>query len=1047
MQIPEKPLVIAADSSDEALAFAVEILRAISDGGGSAAERAIVVNEPSALRGLAYGIYDIIALVKSEKVEKHLGLFPRERHTIITRHKGSMLGEPDISLGTVPAPYFQTTLTRMGYSQNEASSLSRKTGNSVTILRRHESIVEEIKHPPWSIGNDDKLRQLIPLILIGAWSTGSKSDLQAIQALTVGSFEDPESTVIEFLKFSDPPVWKVGNQQGMVSKLDALYIVASLVTTAHLESFFREAKKIISRSSSHFQQSLCETLLILASHGNKLFRYRLGIDVEQKVNRIIQDLLTPISAEVWNSLRGSLPLLVEAAPDILLEVLERDLGEDKPTVWTLFQPTTSVLFNGCPRTELLWALEGLAWDPEHLSRVVSILAELSSIELNNNVQNKPINSLKSIFQSWLPQTAANVEQRKRAISSIVESHPETAWQICVEQFRFDFRTGNYNYRPRFRNEAVGLSDGVCDDEIQDFTGHVLDIALDWETHDVRTLCTLVESIKFLQEPDQVRIWRLIGYWCRTNPEDTDKVALRETIKHCALSRHSQSLDISEHSRAKAQEAYEKLEPDDLILRHQCLFASDAIHLLAYELEDHEIGSQTAKRHLQSLRVQALEEIWLSHRLLGILDLLACPVDAYDIGYSLKAIVSEVLDVVVIELINHEGPVEAKRLDDCLVGLLATQEQKVLELLFEDAVSSYSSRKAGEEVLVRILCCSPFRKSTWDWVHKAGDPVRRRYWREVNPRCITDVVSELEIAIDELLDAGRPRVALYVTRPYTKLIKLIGSSQLIQILRNVTKGATDRLDHYHLSSPNVFALSVRTILSELSCREGVSRQELAWLELPYISVLRSSFGIPNLEREIAASPNLFIQALVTVFPREDGCEDSEDWSKFKDDRESNVRDMQSLLRGVKATPGLETDGKIDGIKLMNWVKEARRLSEKFGRLVVGDIQIGRLLSNSPADVDGKWPCDVVRDVLEATNSIHIETGMCEGVLTPLGVVVEYRGKGGDHDRALAEKYRKWQNQVSSRHSFTRSMLGKIAETYERRARTQDMHEEVNSRVGN
>ena len=54
--------------------------------------------------------------------------------------------------------------------------------------------------------------------------------------------------------------------------------------------------------------------------------------------------------------------------------------------------------------DFLWALESLAWSPDLLSRVTSILAKLASLDPNpkSKFQNRPANSLRQIFLCLRP---------------------------------------------------------------------------------------------------------------------------------------------------------------------------------------------------------------------------------------------------------------------------------------------------------------------------------------------------------------------------------------------------------------------------------------------------------------------------------------------------------------------------------------------------------------------------------------------------------------------------------------------------------------------
>ena len=62
--------------------------------------------------------------------------------------------------------------------------------------------------------------------------------------------------------------------------------------------------------------------------------------------------------QTWATLSGSLAELAEAAPEALLDVVERDLAADPSPFEDLFPQKGDALFGGTPHTGLLWALSG-----------------------------------------------------------------------------------------------------------------------------------------------------------------------------------------------------------------------------------------------------------------------------------------------------------------------------------------------------------------------------------------------------------------------------------------------------------------------------------------------------------------------------------------------------------------------------------------------------------------------------------------------------------------------------------------------------------------
>ena len=245
----------------------------------------------------------------------------------------------------------------------------------------------------------------------------------------------------------DCPVWQVDHYCGVVSKIDALFALAPSMTRTHVTDFLELAEYVLSESdpslelpleergmasfygkerehSAALRTGVCETLVLLAVHGNSLFQI-LGIDVEDLVSDLVRRLITPFTNENILSHDGDLPNYAEAAPEAFLTLLEEDLKRPDPVLRTLLRKVDpGIVFDSPSRTGLLWALERLAWSPKLLMRVVLVLADLSRTKIDDNWVNKPIHSLEAIFRSWIPQTAAALNERIKALEVLCKRLPD-----------------------------------------------------------------------------------------------------------------------------------------------------------------------------------------------------------------------------------------------------------------------------------------------------------------------------------------------------------------------------------------------------------------------------------------------------------------------------------------------------------------------------------------------------------------------------------------------------------------------------------------------
>jgi len=227
--------------------------------------------------------------------------------------------------------------------------------------------------------------------------------------------------------------------------------------------------------------------------------------------------------------------------------------------------------------------------------------------------------------------------------------------------------------------------------------------------------------------------------------------------------------------------------------------------------------------------------------------------------------------------------------------------------------------------------------------------------------------------------------------------------------------------------------------------GVSEAELARLEFMYLGVLeRSEYGIPNLERELAKSPSLFVEALAFIYRRDDGGEDPPEWRKpDKEVASSLATQAYQLLQNAKRIPGTQDDGMIDAQKLKDWIVEVLTISEKFGRLVVGEHAIGHLLAKSKLGADGIWPSEPIREVLEEVGTKEIAVGMSIGLYNSRGA--HWRGPGGDQERELAARYRGWSKTLTINSPFTSRLLEEIAKSYDRDAEWHDTDANIRKRL--
>jgi hypothetical protein len=137
------------------------------------------------------------------------------------------------------------------------------------------------------------------------------------------------------------------------------------------------------------------------------------------------------------------------------------------------------------------------------------------------------------------------------------------------------------------------------------------------------------------------------------------------------------------------------------------------------------------------------------------------------------------------------------------------------------------------------------------------------------------------------------------------------------------------------------------------------------------------------------------------------------------------------------PGLNDDKTVDNHLLRKWVTASRRMLKEADRTSIGDECIGEVLSGSPNGVDGIWPAEPIRQLMEDLKSDSLDRGLAIGKQNSRGVVSRGVFDGGRQEDGLANQYDTWSKQVMTRWPITGRLLREMARSYRIWARHEDM----------
>ncbi len=981
----------------------------------------------------------LLAVAGNAEVERCLAPWRKTWCCVAIEHSnavGLIDQQRDVELGLVTPAEFAKALAAMNISGARVDQLALDTARSPTILRRRLSTTPEVQRADWTLSSENLDAAVAPA-LVGAWNAGSEADRHAVCRVAGTGHEQVEAAVLRLLNLDDAPVWSIGQYRGVCSRVDALFSVAPVVTQENLDDFFAVAESVLSERdpaldlppedrwmaavhqkvrvhSEALRNGVRDTLILLAEYGERLFDHRLGSDTEQRVATLVQRLLAPLTLETLLSHKTDLRGYAEAAPDGFLDLLEEDLATDNPAVFEFLKPLgCDEIRQDCPRTDLLWALECLAWFPGLLPRIASVLAHLSEQKISDRNMNTPIASLFSLFRSWMPQTVAPLDERLETIKQIVKYRPRVGWRLCVGLVprRHDWLVPNPV--PKWRGDKSSAGDGALRRDAFRAVEAAREMLLNWTPQDERTLADLVGHLESFSESAQTRIWDLINEWTVSASDDA-KTVLQDRIR-----KHYPALDGE-----RASGTLKRLTPTDSVPRNLWLFAS----------KDPEIGQTTGgfdysqlDNRIRSLRIAGLREILDDQGSTGLLRLVATCEAPRLVGYLLGSILdaTEVKDFS-DHLLAHRGTTGDPYLE-CLTGLLSTADPGTCKELVQ------GQRDAGDDsTRLDLLLSMPFRGETWRLLDEEDEQFGKSYWQQVEASRHAESPDELRELIDRLIEAERPAVAFGAVN---RRVPDIGTQRLLRLLWAIVRHEAEAL-------PNNYSLG--QTLQQLERRADVKVSELAEIEFAFFLLLRySEHGCPNLQRRLLEAPSLFTQLVALAFSPKNDEEDRSPWRVEDPGQRAAVgTGAYEVLTEIQVLPG-SRDGEVNLDELKTWLTDARSQCADLDRGAIADCMIGEWLARASAKDGVARPRMEVAEAIEWIASDDIDTGFRTGAYNARGVTMSFE-LGGDQERAMAQTYQRLAADMVE-YPRMRRILERIARSFEDEAKRLDRSGKIANRL--
>jgi transcriptional regulator with XRE-family HTH domain len=934
-----------------------------------------------------------------------------------------------------PSRYeLEEALRKSGFDREHAKRASLAAGGSLSVLKRHLSMIPSAQLPSWC--RSPELADFLPILLIGAWDDANEADRNSLSQLSNRPYGELRNVATRLTLTEDPPLTRNDTRWRLVSPEDSWCLAGEGITAELLRTFEKIAIEVLRqqnrslsqstnkrvdaytgetrglRASALLRRGIAETTAILGSDFGPLAKLR---GTEEHAATIVRAVLQSATWRSWDALGDVLPLLAEAAPTVFLDAISIDLKRKRPELATLLADDgDNALLSRCKHAGLLWALEAIAWSSDLFPRTCTLLAGLDAVDKGGTWGNRPVASLREILLPWYPQTAAGVEKRIAVLKSLADQTPAVAWKLLFAMMPQGLSHADLTHRPIWRDWTSTWREGTSDADYWKQVNAAAELIVRLVGNDPKRWSKVLDELHLVPEPYRNQ---LIGRLRNLPVDQIDADERRRFAEHLrkTIQRHH---DLAEANWALPTESIDALEqtwthllPVGIREQHAWLFVPWP------KLEGFRDKRKEMEEEIDRLRADALREIIDQDGFNGVLKLADIVESPGHVGATLAKLDYVLDDQILPGLLRSSNDKHA-----LLAGEYTRKRISCagLDWMGKLSLDKWSARDAG--VFLSLVGVGP---QTWDFAASLGEEVSREYWKTVEYWKSVPIPSrsplnrqQIEFACQKLMEADRPESAIGILSGVTY--------DEVTASPSIVMDALAAYQNWRQSNPDARCDddTLRTI-----------QRLFEWLQKnPQSSGDEQTQRLGQLEWEFLWLLDGFAQLIAEIGGSND---ERESGTKLAETRR-NASDLYRLLMNWNYIPGSQSDGSIDEEQLLRWLESARSLCRDSGHLEIADSQIGEMLARwpQPQNEDTMWPCEEICDAIEEADSDNLDRGFQIGVLNSRGVTTRSPLDGGDLERKEAAKYRGWAKRCDIDWPRTAASLRSVESSYQFQAERED-----------
>lgn len=986
----------------------------------------------SALREKHILIADTALDLSGANGTKLIQIAKRAGHAVI--FGGEAGGIPDPASAPLPSLFthqLKDELEKAGYGEERARVLAQKSGGNLgTFLRCAQNLS---LMPEWAEGS--AAADLAIAEFLGSWTEQSDADRVIVERISGKEYGEWIGRMREIALRPGIPLTQRDGNWKFVARYEGWYALGPRIFDEHLDQLQTAAISVLQEKDPQFdlpteerhafrihgkvfthshllRTGLAESLALLGSHPKALTSCTLG-KAEVVAVLAVRAILADADWLRWASLNDLLPLLAESAPGEFLDSVDGALNSEPCPFDQIFAQEGDGFMGGNYMSGLLWALETLAWDTDHLIHVVICLGTLAARDPGGRWANRPLNSLTTILLPWLPQTCAPIAKRGLAVSTLVAELPDIGWKLLMSLLPESQSASTGTRRPMWQETIPDdWSKTVTTRDYWEQIALYSEMAITIGKSNQAKLAELINYMENLPLPAHEQLLAHLRSDAVVMMPEADRLGLWTALVNLVM-KHRKFSDtewaMKPEQVDKIAAVAERLAPSAPSFRHQRLFSEHD-----FDLYEEEGDYQDQRIKLEDRRQIAIDEIAASGGTDAVLAFAAAVQSPWSVGIGFGVVAGEGVDEVVLPDLFESGQ---KSLAQFAGGFVWGRfRSRGWQWVDEIDTLKWTPSQIGQ-----FLAFLPFTPDTWERSKRLLEADESAYWNKASANPY-ETKEGLEFAIDRLIQYGRPYAAIRCLQGMLHDETPFDNRRAIQALLAALE-----------SSESVYSMDAYEIVEIIKTLQNdpeTNPDDLFRVEWAYLRLLnQDDDASPKLlERRLANDPGFFCEVIRLVFRSK---KEERTAEEITEERKNIASNAYRLLSKWRTPPGSREDGTYDGNALIAWMDAVKQECSDTGHLEMAKTMVGSVLVHTSADPDGLWIHRSAAMALNAKDAGDMRDGFRTALYNSRGA--HFVDPTGNAERELAEKYRTRAEvtEASGYHRFA-TMFRELADSYEHEA---------------